>query len=215
PYLYLARDVFGRAGFPYRTSDTFPLAAEPVAAALDVLLEFAASSYARIALIALLRSPHFRFADADGAIAREAISALDRALSDARYLGDLNHLSALGAAWQANRNHTDALPALKAAVRIAEELESLRSPAATSVQIQRLLSIVGSYLPAPSGDDALAVRQRRARSAVVGTLEALAAASRAYDDAPLDVDGLSAMTHPWVEEQTFADEAPPPDDRGE
>ena len=39
PYLYLAREVFSGAGIPYEALDTLPLAAEPYAAAVDVVLE--------------------------------------------------------------------------------------------------------------------------------------------------------------------------------
>jgi PD-(D/E)XK nuclease superfamily len=213
PYLYLARDVFRGARLPYRTSDTFPLAAEPAAAALDLVLEFGASSYTRISLVGLLRSPHFIFEDENRPISCEAVSALDRALSDARYLGDLNHLSALAAAWRGGGRHNDALPALRAALKIAEEIEPIRVSAPASLQVERLLSIITAYMPPPSGDSWLAVRQRRARSAIVETLEALAAASRAHDDAPLDIESISAMARRWIEEQTFAVEVAP-DDHG-
>ena len=66
PYLYLAREVFAGAGIPYEALDTLPLAAEPYAAAVDVVLECAAANFTRRALMALLRSPHFRF-EVDGA----------------------------------------------------------------------------------------------------------------------------------------------------
>ena len=65
-----------------------------MAAALDLVLEFVASSFTRDALIALLRSPHFEFGDG-APIPRRAVSALDRALSDARYLGELEQLAQL------------------------------------------------------------------------------------------------------------------------
>ena len=69
PYLYLAREVFDGAGLPFEALDTLPLAAEPYAAAVDVVLECAAANFTRRALMALLRSPHFRF-DTNGADAR-------------------------------------------------------------------------------------------------------------------------------------------------
>ena len=40
PYLYLARSVFADAGQPYQALDSLPLAAEPFAAALDVIFAF-------------------------------------------------------------------------------------------------------------------------------------------------------------------------------
>ena len=47
PYLYLAREVFAGAGIPYEALDTLPLAAEPYAAAVDVVLECAAANFTR------------------------------------------------------------------------------------------------------------------------------------------------------------------------
>jgi hypothetical protein len=61
PYLYLARSVFGASGIPFETLDTLPLAAEPFAAALDLVLDAVGTSFSRTALVALLRSPHFAF----------------------------------------------------------------------------------------------------------------------------------------------------------
>ena len=61
PYLYLAREVFSGAGIPYEALDTLPLAAEPYAAAVDVVLEAVSANFTRRSMMALLRSPHFRF----------------------------------------------------------------------------------------------------------------------------------------------------------
>ena len=66
PYVYLARDVFADAGIPYQTFDALPLAAEPYAAALDLVFEFVTSNFTREPVVALLGSPHFSF-EADGA----------------------------------------------------------------------------------------------------------------------------------------------------
>ena len=95
PYLYLARTVFEGAGIPYQTSDTLPLAAEPFAAALDLVFEFVSSSFTRSAIVALLRSPHFEFVEEGSPVSRRAVSALDRGLSEGRYLGGLEHLRQL------------------------------------------------------------------------------------------------------------------------
>jgi len=61
PYVYLARDVFSDAGVPYQTFDALPLAAEPYAAALDLVFEFVTSEFTREPVVALLSSPHFHF----------------------------------------------------------------------------------------------------------------------------------------------------------
>ena len=95
PYLYLAREVFGSAGLPYQASDALPLAAEPFAAALDLVFEFVESGFTRESLVALLRSPHFEFRHENRRIDREAVGALDRALSEKRYLGGLERLTGL------------------------------------------------------------------------------------------------------------------------
>ena len=50
PYLYLAPDVFGDAGLPYQVSDALPLAAEPVVAAVDLVLEAVETRFARTAI---------------------------------------------------------------------------------------------------------------------------------------------------------------------
>src|SRR5512145_882665 len=47
PYLYLARQVFTAARIPYQASDALPLAAEPFAAALDLLFVVAAEDATR------------------------------------------------------------------------------------------------------------------------------------------------------------------------
>ena len=145
PYLYLARSAFGGASIPYQTADTLPLAAEPVAAALDLVLEFVASSFTRDGLIALLRSPHFALGDG-APIPRRAIAALDRALSDARYLGELDQLAQLAAVWETDERRREARPALRAAVSAADELLPLRTPAPASVQIERLRQFFERHL---------------------------------------------------------------------
>ncbi len=66
PYVYLAREVFAQGGVPFDARDALPLGAEPFAAAVDLVLSCAAAAFSRPALIALLASPHFRFAPHDG-----------------------------------------------------------------------------------------------------------------------------------------------------
>jgi RecB family exonuclease len=231
PYLYLAPSVLGGARIPFQTSDTLPLAAEPFAAALDLVFDFVASSFTRGALIALLRSPHFAFGDKTP-VDRRAISALDRALSDARYLGQLDRLAELAVGWQADGRHRDAWAALLAAVSAAEELLPLRTPAPASLQIQRLLSFLEVHVAqdssthvaqdfSPANANAWlqpratpgGPRERRARAAIVDTLKALAAAARAHDDAPAEADGLASIVRRWIEESTFAP-APSEDEAG-
>ena len=201
PYLYVAREVFRSAQIAYASSDGLPLAAEPFAAAVDLVLDLVGSSFTREAIVAFLRSPHF--VHGDGAIEREAVAALDRALSDARYLGDPERLSALATEWESSARRAAAWPALRAAVAAAASLAPLAVPAPASQQIASVLDFLNAHV-APDGSS----RERRARAAVVTTLEGLVAASRAHDDAPVGVQALASLVRRWIEEQTFA---PDPD----
>ena len=211
PYLYVAREVFGGAGIPYQTSDALPLAAEPFAAALDLVFEFASSDFSRETLIALLGSPHFSFESGGQPLNRYVMAELDRRLSDARYLGDLEALRRLEEVWRSAPECGTALPALDAAIRAAEELAPLRSLAPTSIQFERLLSFLKSHDARDPDVERLveeafpeSARPRRARAAIVDTLHTLLAAARAHDDVPVEVDGLASTVRRWIEAQTFA-----------
>src|SRR5258706_228045 len=96
PYVYLAQEVFRSQGIPCQMFDALPLAAEPYAAAVDLLFSFVSANFARVPAVALLRSPHLRFPGADGeAVRAREIAALDRALSEAGYLCGLDSLDRL------------------------------------------------------------------------------------------------------------------------
>ena len=107
------------------------------------------------------------------------------------------------AEWVSAGANSTALPALHAAIDAVEMLSPLATPAPTSVQIDRVLSFLESHRPAPD-DERASPRERRAREAIVGTLEGLASASRAHDDPPLDGTALPWLVRRWIEEQTFA-----------
>jgi RecB family exonuclease len=197
PYLYLAREVFASAGLTFQTADAFPLATEPFSAALDLVLDLASSSFTRTAVVSLLRSPHFSFGAA--ALDRSAVSALDRALSTARYLGGLEQLTALAARWRADGKEPSALTPLDAVLPALDMLAPLRSPAPASDQVALLLSFIRNY----ATDEEPESRGWRARAAIVAALDGLLQASRSYDDAPLDVEGLAPLVKRAIEEQTF------------
>ena len=143
PYLYLAAEVFGAAGIPYRASDALPLAAEPTAAAIDLVLDAVASNFTRGTLVALLRSPHFAFLHDEAEMTRESVSALDRALSKARYLGDVERLETLAA----SIGGTPA-PALHAALAAARELAPLAAPHPASEQMSAPADVLDVAIPA-------------------------------------------------------------------
>ena len=102
PYLYLAREVFGGAGLPYQASDALPLAAEPFAAALDLVFEFVESGFTRrvdgrAAAVAAFRVSARRIGASTGTRSPRSTATL----SEQRYLGGLERLTGLDASMTA------------------------------------------------------------------------------------------------------------------
>jgi ATP-dependent helicase/nuclease subunit B len=203
PYLYAAVEIFRGAGIPYQLSDALPLAAEPTSAALDLILDAASSRFSRGTLIALLRSPHFVFrsevTDVQEPVTRESISALDRALSAARYLGELERLEALVGEWGAGASPS----AMDAAIGIARALAPLTEARPASDQVACLLAFWSAHARPIADDDPFASRERRARAAIVDMLPSLAAVHAAHDDPAWTIDELAIAVRRWIEEQTF------------
>ena len=189
PYLYLAPRVFGQAGMPVQMSDTLPLAAEPTAAAFDLVLEAANADFTRESIVALLRSPHFDFG-----VDRRDVSALDRLLSERRYLG--GGAAALSAVAEPRRT-------CPAAVAIAEELAPLTSSRPASAQIRTVLTFWGAHARPLADDDRFDERERRARAAIVDALEALEVVQAAQDDPAWTIADLLVAVRRVIEEQTF------------
>ncbi len=198
PYLYVAREVFGAAAVPYRTFDALPLAAEPTAAAMDLLLEAVDANFTRDSLISLLRSPHFAFQVDGVALAREAISALDRAFSAARYLGEVSKLETV-----VGSIGGVAAPAAAVALQIARKLAPLRELAPSSIHLNRLLELWEEYLAPLAGEGDIESREQRARAAITGTVQALAAVHVTYDDPQWTIEELSLAIRRAIEDQTF------------
>jgi ATP-dependent helicase/nuclease subunit B len=201
PYLYMAPGTLGAAGLTYRTFDGLPLAAEPVAAAVDAVLDIVESGFTRGALVALLRSPHFRFADADESVSPEEVSALSGALSSARYLGDLERLEAI--------QLEKPTRALGVATRVSKELAPLAVPAPASAQLQRLAVFLTSSFRPLEESDPFAAREARGREAILDLLAGLTAAQAAFHDPDWTIAELAGSVRRWISEQTFA-----PDLRG-
>ena len=226
PYVYVAREVLRSAGVPSQTFDTLPLAAEPYAAALDLVFAAVSAGFARGPATALLRSPHFVFRDAAGAaISARDVNALDRALSEAGYPGEIEALDRLLQQWRES-NARLRLPgeALRAVIA---ELAPLRS----AMPAHSHLSVLRAFIAAHSStrpsearseqvpstradagsvqvlDEDLLARERRARGAVLATLESLHRACARFDQAPVDFDDVAATVRRWLEAQTFAPRA--------
>jgi RecB family exonuclease len=212
PYLYLARQVFGAARIPYQALDALPLAAEPYAAALDLVFSFMLSEANRASTIELLASPNWRFHDGARVLLRPDVAALDDLLRDLKYVGGWERLSSV-AAEAANPDASSgpretrwkrAAPALQAAVAAAAALRAMLSGASASTQIATLLSFISTHEAPPDSADGWRERHLRARAAVLAALESLRDAHLRHDDAALSLPELAGTVRRWIEGQTFA-----------
>jgi RecB family exonuclease len=202
PYLYLARNVFGGAGVPYQTIDALPLAAEPVSAALDLIIEFASSQFTRDAGLALIRSPHFCLASAP--VSRTAVAALDAAMRDARYLGELGALRALeqdAGVREAIRRDAGVGVALSALIAAAQELELLVGDGSAAAQVSALADFFIAHANTGDRDDD---RAKAGRAALVNVMRLLASAYTHHGDREVAFDTLAPELRRWIEEATFA-----------
>jgi len=203
PYLYLARQVFADAQVPYQALDALPLAAEPFAAAVDLVFSAIAADFTRGAMVELLRCPHFAFVskgeDAGGghAVTLEDVHAFDRYLIEKKYLGGAERLSGLSAA--------AVVPAaLKAAADAAQELTAAVNAPAAAAQLDGILAFILSRERGPAPSDAWFGRHHRARAAVLAALQTLRDAHAAHDSSVLSISELSGAVRRWIESQTFS-----------
>jgi RecB family exonuclease len=216
PYLYLAGDTFGAAAVPYVVGDALPLAAEPAVAPVDLVVDALEADFARDTLVALLRAPHL---DAASRLTGASISALDRALSEARYLGGPERLHTLASSWRAltgdepRRRGVDpriaARPALDAAVSMVTELAPLLDARAASRQLADLQAFLATHLVPLDPGHALFERERRARGALLTILAEMASAHAAHHDPLWTVADLSTSVRRWIGDETFVPDSAP------
>ena len=212
PYLYLAKNVFADAEVAYHALDALPLAAEPFAAALDLVFAAALSEASRTSLIELLASPHWRFSTSEGRfLTREEVRALDGFLQSVKYLGGWDQLQALAADTAAQvgsskraRSRQQVSAALAVAVGTAARLEAISEASSAPGQIEALLGFIREHERLPSAGEEWHVRHVRARAAILAALEALADAHRKHDAAPLEAGELAGTVRRWIEGQTFS-----------
>jgi RecB family exonuclease len=207
--------VFDDAEVPYQAVDALPLAAEPFAAALDLVFSFALAEATRGTLVDLLSSPLWLF-EADGvAPGPDDISAADTVLREAKYLGGWGPLAALavslgpepgGAARETRQaaRRTRALRAVAAARAAADQLQPVIAGATASEQVTALLTFVHTHERMPSRDEPWYTRHARARAAVLAALESLREAHARHDDEPLPLAHLIGTIRRWIEGQTFS-----------
>jgi RecB family exonuclease len=200
PYLYLARQVFDDAQVPYQALDSLPLAAEPFAAAIDVIFGAISADFTRAALLELLRCPHFAFVADGRTVALEDVHELDRLLVEQKYLGGADRLAALASADRSVRVRGTLLAAAAAATALAEAGAAASAPE----QIDGILSFISARERLPAETDAWFGRHLRARAAVLAALQMLRDAHAAYDPQKLSVAELSGAVRRWIEGQTFS-----------
>jgi RecB family exonuclease len=210
PYLYLAPSVFGAASLAVRAGEALPLAIEPYAAAVDLVLAFAAGRFGREPALALLRSPHFGREEDGPPPAPAAIRALDLALSEARFAGGLETLHGYADAWrEAAGTRRAALPALRRVIALADELAPLLGPRTLAAQLATLRSFL-QRRERTADPDAAGERTVEGRTRVLRGLEALEAADRALNRPGdvVDVADVALVVRRWIESQTFGTPAP-------
>jgi RecB family exonuclease len=209
PYLYLAQQVLTDAGIPYQAFDALPLAAEPYAALLDLTLAVARTGGTRDTVLALLRSPLVTFEVDDEPVTLEDAAALEAALADRRAAGGSatfpSEIDALARGGLRRGVDLDrARRAARAAAAVAAALEGYCAAPAASGQVETIAIFLRQHERPPSGADSLGDRHRRARAAVLGVLDGLAAAFRVYGDERWRHEELSALLHHAIEAHTFA-----------
>ncbi|MBI2189622.1 MAG: PD-(D/E)XK nuclease family protein [Acidobacteria bacterium] len=197
PYVYLAREVLRSAGVPSQMFDALPLAAEPCAAALDLVFAVVESGFARGPAVALLRSPHFEWGAID-------VPALDRALAEAGYLGGLDALEAVVTAWEDRPGRLAAAHrAGRLLVTLAHELRPLSEPASTAAHLDCLLTFLTRHERLPDAADPLRPRLLRARAATLDVLTTLRDAHARFDATPVDFEPVVAIIRRGIEAHTF------------
>ena len=134
--------------------------------------------------------------------------ALDRALAESGYLGDIEALERLVTTWRESEPAKGAIARAASAggalLELARSLAPLRQPQPAAVHLRILLEFVGAWERMPPGGDPLRARHLRARAAILGTADALRSAYEAFDPAEVSFDDVAALLRRWIDGQTFA-----------
>jgi len=209
PYLYLAQQVLMDARVPYQAFDALPLAAEPYASLLDLVMAVARTGGTREAAVALLRSGMLRF-EVDGTpIDPREVSGLSAVLAERRATGESDTYEAevdafaKGRGSRASAQVGGARRAARAAAEARAELSAYRAGAPASEQVATLAAFLRRHERLPAPDDAWRDRHLRARFAVLGVLDGLSAAFAAHDDLSREHEEVTAAIHHAIEAQTF------------
>ncbi len=215
PYLYLAQQVLGDARVPFQALDALPLAGEPYAALLDLVLEVACTGGTREAVVALLRSPLMQFHTARTLVDHDDAAALDAVLRERRASGEAETYPDEVAGYFAGRTTRNGIDAARAerganaAAAAGAALRVFREAETASAQVGAVSAFLRRHERGPDTDDSWREPYLRARGAVVALLDGFAEACRRYDDRPRPAERLAGVLHHWIERQTFAPERGP------
>lgn len=210
PYLYLTRQILSDARIPCQALDALPLASEPYAALLDLVLVVARTGGTRESTIALLRSPWLQI-EVDGTpVSREETTALDAVLLARRATGSATtYLEEVERFFdgKAQRDYIDGARATRAArgaVAVATWLDAFRTAGSASEQLTAVSSFLRSHERGPATGVEWRESSLRARGAVLGALDALIDACRRHDNRARAAEDLVALIRHRIEGQTFA-----------
>ncbi len=206
PYIYAAQFVLDAAGIPYQASGTLPLAAEPWAASLDLLMDAVLSGFTRTALVTLLRSPHVLVRHTDGRpVVASDVAAFDRWLARHRYLGTLDHLEQLRLAASDQVGGDRVARSVAGAVGAwLGGLTVLQASAPGRDHVRALRAAWRACERLPHEDDPEASRTRRTRAALDHLLDQLEDALDRHDTTPVKARDTCTLIRRWIEERTFA-----------
>jgi RecB family exonuclease len=208
PYVYVAHQVLTAEGMSYEVADGLPLAGQPSAAMVDLVIAFARTGGTREAATALLRCGLLRFEVEGAAVQLADVSALSQALAGRRATGEADTYVAEVAAWFADRPTRDrarragAVAAARAAASIRAGLAPYRHAPSSSARVRAVTDFIrGHEVPVSDADG---TRHRRARGAVLAALDALADAYAAHDDRTRDEAEITAAIRHAIEGRLFA-----------
>jgi RecB family exonuclease len=212
PYVYLARGVFASGGVPLQSRDALPLAAEPFAAALDLIFSAVSTGFAAAPVLALLRSPHFLFRAADLELSADAVAALAIGLAAFDYGGDAARLESLATDWESGAleprreprwNPAKAAQAARTAAAVVRALSPLAIEQPASALLTTLSEFLGAFGRPVVLEDPLRERHLRARRAVLAILDGLSTSHRDHHDLRWKIDELAGTVRRWIESETF------------
>jgi len=209
PYLYLAQHVLTDARVPYQAFDALPLAAEPYAALLDIVMTVARTGGTRESSVELLRSRLLRLVVDERALSAPEASALDLALTERRATGDassfVQEVEAQVRDSDARRAgaYDGALRAARAAAAVSEALRPFRDGDHAAAQVRALSTFLRLHERLPDEGDVWRERHLRARASVLAALDGLADAFERHDNAARRHEDITSAIHHAIEAQTF------------